>query len=147
MCFQKLQNIMKVIDDTFSLQSAYTTFNEEEFSEYKKDHSQRLLDNFFEIAMSGITAAFIFRIIILSSQNAILDLILPFIIFIFITLAYYINKKTTQMKHYFHMIVIPFVGLLTARKTISQHNSKFFLNESFASWLIMMIFGGFSSTY
>jgi hypothetical protein len=45
--------------------------------------------------MAGITAAFIFRVIILSSQNAILDLILPFVIFMFIALAFYINKSTT----------------------------------------------------
>lgn len=146
MCFSYLQKIGKLIDDQFSLQSAHSTFNENEFNEYKIDHSQRLLDNFFDIALIGISAAFIFRVIILSSKNAILDLILPFVIFSFISLLYYINKKTTQMKHYFHMICIPIVGLLTARKTISQNHTRFFLNESFASWLIMMMFGAFSST-
>ena len=50
------------------------------------------------------------------------------------------------MKHYFHVIVVPVVALLTAKKTIAQNDTKFFLNESFASWLIMMIYGGFSST-
>ena len=35
----RIKNIMKVIHETFSLQSAYTTFSEDEFSEYKKDHS------------------------------------------------------------------------------------------------------------
>jgi len=50
------------------------------------------------------------------------------------------------MKHYFHVVAVPLVGLLTARKTISQNAQRFYLNESFATWLIMMMFGGFSST-
>mmetsp|Transcript_17018 Transcript_17018/g.26273 ORF Transcript_17018/g.26273 Transcript_17018/m.26273 type:complete len:115 (-) Transcript_17018:3259-3603(-) len=49
------------------------------------------------------------------------------------------------MKNYFHKFVIPIVGLLSARKTISQNKEHFYLNESFASWLIMVIFAGFSS--
>jgi hypothetical protein len=97
------------------------------------------------MALAGITVAFVFRILILRSSNAILDLILPFVIMMFIALVYYINKNTNQMKHYFHIVCIPLVGLLSARKTISQNYSHFFLNESFASWLIMMIFGSFSS--
>jgi hypothetical protein len=97
------------------------------------------------MALGGIIVAFVFRILILRSSNAILDLILPFVIMMFITLLYYINKNTNQMKHYFHIICIPLVGLLTARKTVSQDAYRFFLNESFASWLIMMIFGSFSS--
>jgi hypothetical protein len=119
---------------------------EQDFSHYKRDHSQRLLDNFLDVALSGISAALGLRIVILDRQNIILDLILPFIIFILIATLYFINKKTTSLKHYFHIVVIPIVGLLTARKTISQNKDHFYLNESFASWLIMMMFGGFSST-
>lgn len=75
-----------------------------------------------------------------------LDLILPFVIFSLIAMLYILNKRTTSLKHYFHLAVIPIVGLLTARKSISQNIKDFYLNESFASWLIMMMFGGFSST-
>jgi hypothetical protein len=46
--------------------------------------------------------------------------------------------------HYFHLVVVPLVGLLTAKKSISQNIDKFYLNESFASWLVMLIFGGFA---
>jgi hypothetical protein len=45
------------------------------------------------MALAGITVAFVFRILILRSSNAILDLILPFIIMMFIALVYYINKN------------------------------------------------------
>ena len=86
------------------------------------------------------------RVVVLESKNTILDLILPFIIFLLIAILYILNKRTTSLKHYFHVIVIPLVGLLTARKTISQNKDHFYLNESFASWLIMLMFGGFSST-
>jgi len=82
----------------------------------------------------------------LESKNPILDLILPFVIWSLIATLYFINKRSTSLKHYFHIFVIPVVGLLTARKTISQNSSHFYLNESFASWLIMMMYGGFSAT-
>ena len=51
------------------------------------------------------------------------------------------------MKHFFHIVAIPMVGLLTAKKSIARNPDKFYLNESFATWLVMMIFGGFSSTF
>jgi len=50
------------------------------------------------------------------------------------------------MKHYFHGVVVPIVGVLSAHKTISQNSKQFYLNESFASWLTMLVFAGFSST-
>ena len=98
------------------------------------------------MALTGISAAFILRIIILESKDIILDIVLPFTIFAFISGMYLINKRTKSMKHYFHRFVIPIVGVLSARKTISQNKDHFYLNESFASWLIMVIFAGFSST-
>lgn len=50
------------------------------------------------------------------------------------------------MKHYFHILFIPIVGILTAKKTIAQDTDHFYLNESFASWLLMILLGGFSSS-
>lgn len=85
------------------------------------------------------------RVVLLESRNRILDLILPFVIFSFIGLLYFINKRTDKFKFYFHSVALPIVGLLSARKTISQNNTHFYLNESFASWLIMIFFGSFSS--
>jgi hypothetical protein len=63
-----------------------------------------------------------------------------------IILAYYLNKNTTQIKHYFHIIVVPVLGFLSVRKTISYDSNRFVLNESFVSWLIIMMLGSFSST-
>ena len=50
------------------------------------------------------------------------------------------------MKDYFQITAIPLVGMLTAKKTLVQNDIHFYLNESFASWLIMIMFGGLSST-
>jgi hypothetical protein len=83
---------------------------------------------------------------VLESKNALLDLILPFTILAFITLIYVINKQSKQFVKFFHVIVIPLVGVLTAKKTISQDIDQHYINESFASWLVLMIFGGFSSS-
>jgi hypothetical protein len=67
-------------------------------------------------------------------------------IFFLIAILYFVNKRTKTPKHYFHILLIPAVCLLTARKTIAQNDQRFYLNESFASWLIMMVFGGIAST-
>ena len=114
-----LSKLWKIFNDLCSLKSTHSTFEEKDFDAYKQDHSQRLLDNFLDVALTGISAAFLMRVVILESKNTILDLILPFIIFLLIAILYIINKRTTSLKHYFHVVVIPLVGLLTARKTIS----------------------------
>ena len=67
-------------------------FQEREFDEYKLAHSQRMLDNFFDMALTGISAAFVYRMIILQSRNALLDLILPFVIFLFIAILYQVHR-------------------------------------------------------
>jgi hypothetical protein len=87
-----------------------------------------------------------FRIVMFTNDNAVLDLKLPGCIFLFMLIMHVINKNTSQMKHYFHIFAIPIVGILTACKSIFQNKTEFYLNESFATWMIMMIFGGFSST-
>lgn len=111
--------VTKIVDDLCSLKSTHTTFHEKDFDEYKHDHSQRLLDNFLDVALTGISAAFLVRVVVLESRNTILDLILPFVIFLLIAALYILNKRTTSLKHWFHIAVIPIVGLLTARKSIS----------------------------
>jgi len=78
-----------------TLNSSSQSFNESDFSDYKLDHSQRLLDNFLEVAIIGISAAFLLRVVILDRKNLILDLILPFVIWTFVAILYIINKKTT----------------------------------------------------
>lgn len=44
------------------------------------------------------------------------------------------------------MVAVPTIGILTARKSISQYSDKFYLNESFASWLIVLLIGSFTSS-
>lgn len=97
------------------------------------------------MALTGISAAFMIRVVLLESRNTILDLILPFTIFFVIAILYFVNQRTSKVKHYFHAVVVPLVGLLSARKTMSQNREHFYLNESFASWLVMILFGSFSS--
>ena len=60
-------------------------------------------------------------------------------------MLYWINLRTNYMKQCFHMVCIPTVGILTAFKTIAQNKKYFYLNESFASWILMMLLGAFSS--
>jgi hypothetical protein len=52
------------------------------------------LDNFLDVALTGISAALLFRVLILENKNTILDLILPFAIFLLISILYMINKNT-----------------------------------------------------
>lgn len=99
-----------------------------------------------DLALAGISAAFFIRVMILENRNALLDLILPFMITCFIAIVFVINKKSKSFAKYFHAIVTPLVGLLTAQKTLTQNREHFYINESFASWLLLMIFGGFSSS-
>ena len=141
-----ISKLLKIVDDMCSLKSSHNSFKEKDFDEYKLDHSQRLLNNFLDVALTGISSAFFLRVIILESKNYYLDLILPFLIMVLILALWVTNKRWKELKHYFHAVVVPIVGLLTARKTIAQNNERFYLNESFASWLIMMMFGGFAST-
>lgn len=141
-----ISKLLKIVDDMCSLKSSHNSFKEKDFDEYKLDHSQRLLNNFLDVALTGISSAFFLRVIILESKNYYLDLILPFLIMVLILALWVTNKRWKELKHYFHALVVPIVGLLTARKTIAQNNERFYLNESFASWLIMMMFGGFAST-
>jgi hypothetical protein len=83
---------------------------------------------------------------VLESKNALLDIILPFTILVFISIIYVINKQSKSFVKFFHVAVVPFVGVLTAKKTLSQNLEQHYINESFASWLVLMIFGGFSSS-
>lgn len=110
------QKAVHQIDNLLSLKDG--NFEEAEFEEYKLAQSQRLLNNFFDMALTGISAAFIYRLIFLPHPNAWLDLIYPFIIFLFVFIMYYVNYSTGQMKHYFHVVCIPIVGILTAKKTM-----------------------------
>jgi hypothetical protein len=123
MNFDWLINILKytfkLIDNFFSLKYQNILFKESKFNEYKQDYSQRLLDNFLDVALAGISAALLFRVFILENKNTFLDLILPLTIFLLIFILYMINKNTKFLKHYFHIMVIPMIGYLTARKTIS----------------------------
>lgn len=140
------KEVLDFIDNKCSLKEKNKT-DERDFNEYKLAHSQRLLDNFFEMAIRGITIALLYRLVVLQkAKNVNLDLFLPIGIFLVILIAYYINKQTSWMKHYFHILFIPIVGMLTAKKTIAQNTDHFYLNESFASWLLMMLLGGFSSS-
>lgn len=143
-----LNSFLRAMHKLFSLEDENFRFEEADFIDYKEMHAQRLLDSFFNMALLGISLAFMARIIFLQQwqTDAINDLILPFVIFAVIGFLYWVNSRTTQMKHYFHIFAIPLIGLLTSMKSLQQNSKRFYLNESFASWLITMIYGSFSST-
>lgn len=94
-------------------------FKEDEFHEYKKDHAQRLLDSFLFMSFVGIVMVFCGRILFLRIRDPMLDFILPLAILVVVCGVYYVSKKTTQMKYYFHVCVIPVVGLLSAKKSVT----------------------------
>jgi len=68
---------------------------EADFYEYKLGYSQSLIDNFLDVALTGISAAFLIRVVLLESRNTILDLVLPFTIFSLIAILYFVNKKSS----------------------------------------------------
>ena len=94
----------------------------------------------------GIVSVFLFRVVCLEARNTLNDLILPFAIFMLIAILYFANKRTISMKHYFNVLLIPGAGLLSAGKSIAQNPKNFYLNESFATWLICVLFSGIAST-
>ena len=112
---------MDKIECQFSLRDLFR-FNEKEFLEFKSKYGQSLIDSFMDVAITGITIAFMLRVVMLKSQNTVLDLVLPFVIFSFIAFVYYVNKVSSHVKHFFHPFVIPIVGVLSARKTMSQND-------------------------
>ena len=99
-----ISKLLKIVDDMCSLKSSHSAFKEADFYEYKLDHSQRLLNNFLDVALTGISSAFFVRVIILESKNYSLDLILPFVIMVLILALWVTNKRTNKLKHYFHMV-------------------------------------------
>lgn len=71
---------------------------------------------------------------------------MPLLILLFVAILYELNRKTNFMKCYFHLIFIPVAGYLTAKESIQQNQSNFYLNASFPSWILLMLFGSFSSS-
>lgn len=136
----------KFFEDMISSQNVENNYQEDDFYQYKLDYSQRLLDIFLDMAIVGIVTVFLFRVVCIETKNTLNDLILPFSIFMLIAMLYFGNKRTTVMKHYFNVFLIPGAGLLSAFKSIAQNPSKFYLNESFATWLICVLFSGIAST-
>jgi len=55
------------------------------------------------------------------------------------------NKQMANLNKYLLSILVPFVALVTAQKTISLSPDKYFLNESFLSLMILMIYLAFIS--
>ena len=137
--WQRLISLIDFADKKFSLKS--DLYPEEEFQKHRELHNQRILNNFLDVSLAGILTVFMTRIVLLQSYNAILDLILPFVILMFITLLYIWNMYYHNLKRYFHVFAVPAIGMLTVVKSISQPSERFYLNESFASWLIVVLIG------
>ena len=53
-----MKAIFLLFDNIFSLKSKHSTFNEVDLAFYKEDLSSRLLTNFLEVALAGISTAF-----------------------------------------------------------------------------------------
>ena len=138
-------SLLEYADKKLSLKS--DAYSEEEFQQQREIHNQRILNNFLDASLAGILTAFMARIVLLKSYNAILDLILPFVILLFIGLLYGWNMYYHNLKRYFHGFAVPAIGLLTVRKSVSQGTEMFYLNESFASWLIVVLIGSFISSH
>ena len=83
-----------LIEESCSLKGVYQSFKEDQFTDYKNVINQRLIDNFLDMALAGISSAFFLRIMVLESKNALLDLILPFTILAFISFIYLVNKQS-----------------------------------------------------
>lgn len=87
---QKSKKLLEYADQKFSLKSS--AYSEEGFQKQREHQNQRILNTFLDVSLTGILTAFMIRIVLLRSYNAILDLILPFVILLFITVVYVWNK-------------------------------------------------------
>ena len=74
------------------------------------------------------------------------DIIVPSLILLIGAILYELNRKTKFIKLYFHVLVIPVASYFTAMESIHQNKSEFYLNPSFPSWILLMLFGSFSSS-
>lgn len=61
MNFRIYRKALIFIDDLCSLKD--NSIKERDFNEYKQEHSKRLLDNFFDMAVKGISVALLYRLV------------------------------------------------------------------------------------
>lgn len=132
------------IDSKLTLRNSFT-FDEEEYQKFQFQQSKDLMNKFLELSIVGITVAFMSRVVLMENNKTVLDLVLPFIIFSVFLGAFTLNKVSTIVKRYFHVSLVPLVGFLVARKTISQNESEFYMNSCFTTWTVMMIYLSFIS--
>lgn len=136
---------MNLLESQIALRDRFS-FDEEEYKNFTNAYSQELLDFFMDTSIMGISLAFMFRVVFMNINKTVLDIVLPFCIFSFILIVYWLNKiMGSVVKRYFHAFFIPMVGILTARKSISQNENDFYLNPSFASWIVIVIYASFIS--
>lgn len=97
---------------------------------------------FLLFCLISLSILMFLRIFILEFVNIVHSFGLPFCL---VLLFYYFNERNKVMKNlnaYLLTILVPLVVLIVAQKTITQSPDIYHLNESFLSWMILLIYLG-----
>lgn len=101
---------------------------------------------FLKFSLVSLCILLFLRIFVLEFISIIHNFGLPACL---VALFYYFNEKNrssmANLNKYLLTILVPLVVLIVAQKTISGDSEKYHLNESFLSWMILLIYlGGIS---
>ena len=100
---------------------------------------------FLTFCVINLSLLLFLRVFVLQFVNIMHSLILPTLL---VTMFYYFkvkNKLMANLNKYLLSILVPLVVLVVAQKTISHSPDKYYLNESFLSWMILVIYLAFIS--
>lgn len=80
------------------------------------------------------------RIFILEFVNIMHSIILPTLLVLLFLFFKEMNNTMVNLNIYMLTILVPIVVLVVAQKTISQSPDVYYMNESFISWLVLVIY-------
>ena len=120
-------------------------YDEEDFLRFREKYSMKMLKPFLQLSLMNLSLLLFMRIFVFQFVNIIHSYCLPACLVFLFWYFNELNKKQANLNTYMLTILIPVVVLIVAQKTISQSPELYHLNESFVSWLIMLIFLGFIS--
>ncbi|TNV86645.1 hypothetical protein FGO68_gene11630 [Halteria grandinella] len=115
---------------------------EGEFRIFREQQCQQMQGPFLNFCFYSLCFLLFLRVFVLEFVNIMHSLALP----TFLVLLFFFfkekNKTMSSLNQYLLQILVPLVVLIVAQKTISQSPDTYHLNESFLSWLVLVIFLG-----
>ena len=126
--------------DYLSLQHPTQTFSEEEFMHYRKLNCQNMQKPFLKFCLISLSILLFLRVFVLEFVNIVHSCALPICLVLLFWFFNERNEEANNLNVYLLIILVPSVVLIVAQKTISQSPALYHLNESFLSWLILLIY-------